>query len=429
MSIAARNIHLIKTEAGNNMLPPCKRVLVRFGDHYVPKEARDLVPGDRVRWKKEYVQKTLDEVDAVLSNCSSRYNWARQVVMEQNTALVWIPKLRILLLETEREITRAQMMLEGEDISPAMAARVANRAHAAVEEYGVAHGITPVCWDTVSNWVAGRVVAPAEKGFLDALSGINPKFQPIFQDFRSNGPWAEAYRIYVGLRQVAMSYLAGISGEPSGTSHSAKSTGRDFSPELSTIVDSFGIDMRTGTLDALVVSAESIRMKAKSLSGKKKVDPHLFRGLVTFEDGVAAGLKVDSPDNYPNEEIFGMPHEVVPENAKKAAENAKAFAIAHGFSFADVRRRLLGDGSPIEERKELVRRFFIKQKMSSLDEMRKNLLEGTGLTWEELSPEDKLKVNGEVAKALAGIALEAKEVSESFGRVIQAVEAALDEEA
>jgi hypothetical protein len=347
--------------------------------------------------------------------------------MEQNTALVWIPKLRILLLETEREITRAQIMLEGEDISPAMAARVANRAHAAVEEYGVAHGITPVCWDTVSNWVAGRVVAPAEKGFLDALSGINPKFQPIFQDFRSNGPWAEAYRIYVGLRQVAMSYLAGISGEPSGSPHSTKSPGRDFSPELSTIVDSFGIDMKTGTLDALVVSAESIRMKAKSLSGKKKVDPHLFRGLVTFEDGMAAGLKVDSPDNYPNEEIFGMPHEVVPENAKKAAENAKAFAIAHGFSFADVRRRLLGDGSPIEERKELVRQFFIEQKMSSLDEMRRNLLEGTGLTWEQLPPEDKLKVNGEVAKALAGIAFEAKEVSENFGRVIEAVEAALDE--
>jgi hypothetical protein len=338
---------LIKTEAGNNFAPPLKRVLVRFKDHYVSKCAKDLAEGDKVRWNREFIQKTLDEVDLVLSAQSGRYASSREMVMEQNSARVWIPKLRVHLLESMTNASRAQILLEGTDITPEEYRAVSNMAHERILEYSSMHSLDPVCWDTVLNWVSGKVIAPAEKRFFDALGSFNPVLSEIYLDFVGNGPWSEAYSIYTNLRKVAMSYISDLQlkeGNGSGKRR-RKGEGLDFGPELSAVVEAFGEEMRSRFIDVEVLGNETLRLDKKKISKKRGMEPHLFRGIAKA-DGELGEIKIDRLENYALEEIFGSDFSSALDGPEKAIEHAKKFVIERGFSLEDLRDWICRDCSP-----------------------------------------------------------------------------------
>ncbi|MEM4272240.1 MAG: hypothetical protein QXH30_01505 [Candidatus Bilamarchaeaceae archaeon] len=330
----------IKTEAGNNFAPPLKRVLVRFGDHYVLKRAKDLAEGDRVRWKREFIQKTLDEVDVVLSAQSERYAAAREVVMVQNSARVWIPKMRVHLLESISSASMAQILLEGTDISTEQYRGVSNRVHGRIVEYSSMHSLEPVCWDTVLNWVSGKVIAPAEKRFLDAMGIFNPVFSEIYLDFVNKGPWSEAYWIYTNLRKIAMSYISEIQlGEKNGNAKKGKNRGGlDFGPELSAVVGAFAEEMKGMFLDVEVLGNETVRLDKKKIARQRGVDPHLFRGLVKADEEHGE-IKIDKLENYSDDAVFGIEDASALNDPEKLIEHAKGFAIGHGFSLEDLKER------------------------------------------------------------------------------------------
>jgi hypothetical protein len=331
---------LIKTEAGNNFASPLKRVLVRFKDHYIQKRAKDLAEGDKVRWKREFIQKTLDEVDLVLSAQSGRYASAREAVMEQNSARVWVPKLRVHLLESMSNASRAQILMEGTDITPEEYRAVSNAAHERILEYSSMHSLDPVCWDTVLNWVSGKVIAPAEKRFLDALGSFSPVFSEIYLDFIKNGPWSEAYSIYTNLRKVAMSYISDLQLKEGNGSEKKrrKGEGLDFGPELSAVVEAFGEEMRSRFIDVEVLGNETLRLDKKKISKTRGMEPHLFRGIVKADEDFG-GIAIDRLEYYSDGEIFGIEDASALDDPERLIEHAKKFAIGHGFSLEDLRER------------------------------------------------------------------------------------------
>ncbi len=398
----SRRMHLVKTEAGNNLVPPTKSVLVRFGDRYIRRQAQHLVPGDRVRWKKEFIQKTLDEVDIELSSRSERYVQARETVMIQGSTGIWVPRLRYHLLAGAPAVTRSQALFEGTDISPGECREITNLVHKEIVDYSRLKGMGPVCWDTVSNWVLGNVLAPANKDFFYPLGGIHPAFYEIHDDFRAGGPWAQAYELYVTLRRVAMNYIAKPKAEGKGTSPGAakgkgSANGR-FAEELSALVEAFETDRESACIDVAVQGNETQRLRNKALSNRKRVDPHLFKGVVCEGDELA--VEADSLDNYSDAEICGG---AIMDNPREAIENAKKFALEHGFSLAELKERLTPKKIDEKRIKKAVEEASSELGLS-VESIRDELLEGSGLKYEELSPEEKAALDGQVAEVARSVA-------------------------
>lgn len=347
--VRLRPFNLIKTTAGANLATPNQKLLKKHKGKYVERRAGDIAEGDWLRWKKEFIQKKLDEVDAHFSLDNKKYVEARAVLMEPNSARVWVPKLRIHLLSGIPGVDMRQVLFEsGRDITPEAHRGAANRAHEAVETYSAQNSIIPVCWDAVSNWVGGNVIAPMNKNFLEALGTFSPELLAIYEDFCKDGPFAQAYRYYTGLRQTAMSAIADIASgkkrtasedEPGDSKGSGKRSGV-FSKELAGLVKAFGDEIESRYIDVEVLGNERLKLSPGKKSSKKKTEGHLFRGLVSAGSGGAEGLEVDKLDNYSRGEIFGLNSVDALEGPERCIEHAKRFALEHGFSLRELRQRL-----------------------------------------------------------------------------------------
>jgi len=407
--VKVRNIHIIKTEAGSNILPPRKKVLVRVGERYVPREAKALNPGDKVRWRREFIQKTLDEVDAVLSTNSQRYIEARETVMEQNSARVWIPKLRIHLLSALTDATKAQIMLEdGADLSPEATREAVNTAHEAILNYSSTQGMDPVAWDTVANWVSGRTIAPFDKRFFAALSPINPVFTQIATDFERDGPWAQAYELYVNLRKIAMAYLADTSAENGKNSPKKRkppSQKLKFGEELTSLVETFEDEKKNRWIDSEVLENEPLKLNTKKISSRKKDQPQLFRGIVKLDDPDLGEIDVDVIDNYSLVDIFG---DANLEDFEAIIECAKNFVLSRGFSYADLQERLL--------RFDVATETILVREIGEL--RAKAFLEENGLGWREMA---RIQNKAAMFATERGSALETRR--DSQGNLVQVFDA------
>ncbi len=345
----------ISTEAGTCLLKSQAKALVRFGNKYIPRDAANLVPGDRVCFRKDHIQKTIDEVDIVLSGASKRYTDARELIMESNSQGIWIPRLRTHLLRglnsvhalEPAAVAERKILFEKDDFASRQYVFIVNIVFDEIARYANGIGVRPVCWDTVANWARGEVIAPEEKRYLNALGTFNPAFTCIANDFANKGPWSQAYNLYVTMRKIAMTYLAAQNEPPvsDGPGGGTRIPGLSFGSELAALISAFSADIRSQFLDVEVLSNQELRMKRDSFRRKQRFEPHLFKGIVTpgsaasGNGSLPADIPIDAIENYSVAEITGT--DTPMEHPEEEIERAKLFALEHGFSLEELKRHLL----------------------------------------------------------------------------------------
>jgi len=423
-------VQQIRTEAGVTLLPATSKALVQLGDRYVSRDACDLVPGDRVRFRKDHISRSIDEIDVVLSGASQRYVTSREQIMERNSLGLWIPKLRTLLLGGMNSqygivapaLAGRKIFLEHDDFSPHEYRFMADSVSSRIGAYAITNGLRAVCWDTTANWVMGRVIAPEQKRFFNALSAFNPAFSAIAQDFAANGPWAQAYGTYVTIRKVCMSYVAAQYNPPNvGPQQGAQQRpGASLAPELAAIVSTFAGDASSQYIDVEVLSNEELRQRKDVFRRRQKFEPYLFKGIVTVGSGGQGGMQFDSLDKYDGKQIFGTEKPL--DNPEQAVEHAKLFALEHGFTLSELKKRL--EGKPVDEAsmKEFTETFLLKHGVGSVQQIRDTLLEGTGLRFEDLGPEGQLRVAEEVEVLCRTLRDSMTGQQQRIGRFIESIE-------
>lgn len=423
-------VQQIRTEAGVTLLSATSKALVQLGDRYVSRDACDLVPGDRVRFRKDHISRNIDEVDVVLSGASQRYVISREQIMERNSLGLWIPKLRTLLLRgmntrygiVTPPLADRKILFEHDDFSPREYRFMADSVSSRIEAYAIANGLRAVCWDTTANWIMGKVIAPEQKRFFDALSAFNPAFSAIAQDFAANGPWAQAYGIYVTIRKVCMSYVAAQYNPPNVDLQQGaqQRAGISLAPELAAIVSTFAGDASSQYLDVEVLSNEELRQRKDVFRKRQKLEPHLFKGIVTIGAGNPIGVPFDSLDGYDRRAIYGTERPL--DNPEQALEHAKLFALERGFTLSALRKRL--EGKPVDEAsmKELTETFLLKHGVGSVQQIRDTLLEGAGLRFEDLGPEGRLRVLREVENLCLTLRDSMTGQQQRIGRFIEGIE-------
>lgn len=423
-------VQQIRTEAGITLLPATSKALVQLGDRYVSRDACDLVPGDRVRFRKDHISRSIDEVDVVLSGASQRYVTSREQIMERNSLGLWIPKLRTLLLRGMNSqygivapaLAGRKILLEHDDFSPHEYRFMADSVSSRIGAYAITNGLRAVCWDTTANWVMGRVIAPEQKRFFNALSAFNPAFSAIAQDFAANGPWAQAYNTYVTIRKVCMSYVAAQYNPPDvGPQQGAQQRpGASLAPELAAIVSTFAGDASSQYIDVEVLSNEELRQRKDVFRRRQKFEPYLFKGIVTAGAGAQADVPFDSLENYTGDEIFGTERPL--DNPEQALEHAKLFALERGFTLSALKKRLEGKPPEINAMKDAAEAFMMEHGMGSVAQLRETLLEGTGLRYEDLGPEGRLRVLREVEKMCLTLRDSMTGQQHRIGRFIEGIE-------
>ncbi len=402
-------VRKIVSEGGVTLVKSRFSAAVRFHGGYTEREARDIVPGDRVRFRKNFIAKDLSQVDIVLSGTSDRYVQARLQLMEQNNLGLWIPRLRTHLLRAiftqnfDHNVFENKVLRQNDDFDSIQYRSAVDQVTQVIESYASQNSIVSVSWDTVSNWLNGLVIAPQEKRFFNALGAINPIFLAVAQDFTTNGLWAQAYEVYTTLRKIAMTYLARSSDHIPTSGSRPKPNGLSVGAELSELVRVFESDRNSAYLDVVVISNEEVRMKRSDLARKERFEPHLFKGLTRADD---PNISVDQLSNYRLSDICGagLPLTaplravlsafdflntpaagisfITPEDA---LAHAKQFAIEHGFSFAQVRR--LFDGSapkPNVSKKEKP-----SDTASVVDDIGKTVVRKADRDWSLLSQDEK----------------------------------------
>jgi len=153
---------------------------------------------------------------------------------------------------------------------------------------------------------------------------------------------------------------------------------------------------------------------------RQKFEPYLFKGIVTVGSGGQGGMQFDSLDKYDGKQIFGTEKPL--DNPEQAVEHAKLFALEHGFTLSELKKRL--EGKPVDEAsmKEFTETFLLKHGVGSVQQIRDTLLEGTGLRFEDLGPEGQLRVAEEVEVLCRTLRDSMTGQQQRIGRFIESIE-------
>jgi len=285
----------VETTGVNAFLNTDSWVPVRLGDGYVMKRGEDLQVGDVVVIRTESIDKTLTEVEPVLAE-SARYFAAKHVVHDVNSAGVFVPRLRTLLLrgltrEDVRDNLEARILQEsGEDFSPAEY----ETFNAAIQALGVSVGPA-----AVANWLHGETLAPDNWENVALLAQLNDQFDAIYQSHDQPAGFHASYELYVGLRRSIMGYLA-KRGERRNSDGNSNGDDRPWRPqgvyasEIELVVGRFLSEIDRQHSGARVTRIQPVR-EASGGQAHEQPDPHLSRGIVVArpEDGFP-GLKKKS---------------------------------------------------------------------------------------------------------------------------------------
>lgn len=209
--MASRKL-LITTTHGTTILDLESKVDVHLNkDIYLEKQAIYLNVGDTVRWQKEYIQKTLDEVDSFLES-SPRYMHSKRRIFERNAKNEYIPLLRTELwrgiLNNKGIYNRSLESIIKKEEGDFDASEY-DDAIEYVSSLLDRHRIE-ISRGAIRKWLEGETYTPKDWGIFNAFAKINN----IFKEFDGTNLELDGrhsnYKIFVVTRQTVMRYIAKI---------------------------------------------------------------------------------------------------------------------------------------------------------------------------------------------------------------------------
>ena len=281
---------LITTTGGNSIVDSGSSIFSHLtGNEYLKKAARELNAGELIRFRKEYVQTTLEEVEPVLDK-SLRYAVAKKELHEQNSKDELIPLLRKYIIKgiyekaelpplQEEELDK-KILKEGEDFDAKEYSRMIDYLDNFIKDKSDLIITRP----GITNWIKGETIAPQDWEFFRVLENLNPSFKDFDQNARDPNSKAYNYKLYVTTRRVIMHYLdecrAKGKGLPKQTNTNLPENRLSLAPEISLVVDYFFRDINEQYLDVRVTDIRKIQKK--DIEQKLiKTDKKLNRGVVT----------------------------------------------------------------------------------------------------------------------------------------------------
>lgn len=339
--------HVI-TDYGSTFVSGNARAHVWHEDHYNKIDAKYLNEGQRVRFERKYIPKSLDEIDAILAARSGRYRDAKALLFERNENNIYIPRLRCEIIrgvETPTQDLETRILRSnGADLNPADYRLITDLVHDVLVRFAASRGMKAPVWETALSWIKGDVVSPANPLLYAALADIHPYFMDPYHDFQQGGRFKDAYDHYMKIRRCLMAWRAPADEtapqEPT-QSWSAKRSGT-LEEERLIIMEEFGTDINSRFVDAVVLKVERVRKKREhGVLRRQSKEPHLFKGVYTG-DNVPEGTRVVSIDQI---DLRGEIGDINPlEEPLVYTQKLKEICIRYGFPLNMMRDRFLGVG-------------------------------------------------------------------------------------
>ncbi|MBT3407006.1 hypothetical protein HN419_07680 [Candidatus Woesearchaeota archaeon] len=193
-------------EGNNSLVHRDNWVTVRVGKIYVRKKAGDLRDGDWVVTDYERVDVDIDRAEKQVLENFLTYNQARDTVFEQNSAGLWLPRMRRYLIEGINgqqglglgDLEDRILKEDGADFSKQEYRAMVD----AVNETGIQKGEY-----SIRNWLYGDVAAMKPWSDFAFLATINPIFQQIADSHGQETGYHADYVFWVGSRISVMKYL------------------------------------------------------------------------------------------------------------------------------------------------------------------------------------------------------------------------------
>lgn len=243
---------LVCTTAGNTLLDGESKTYLRVsGNSFVRQKAKNLKRGNMILFHKEYVDKTLGEVEEYLMQEDDRYVEAKERIFERNRNGIYVTRLRTGLWRgASNRIRNAysnleeKIVLETDDFDQNDYREMNRIIYTSLERDHQRGGPEPVVYSTRMNWLKDTM-APADWSMFRALATINQDFEEFYNDFRTSNENAfslssnlyNAYKLLVGIRQGIMRYIARRKGHGEGGGVSSRGNRRlSLEPEIDIVL-------------------------------------------------------------------------------------------------------------------------------------------------------------------------------------------------
>tara|TARA_Y100000310_G_C20680539_1_gene815679 strand:+ start:1249 stop:2946 length:1698 start_codon:yes stop_codon:yes gene_type:complete len=273
---------LINTSLGRSVLNLEDNVYSDVGEGFLEKQIIDVNIGESILYQKEYVAKSLNEVEPYL-RMSERYNLAEEMLHESSSFGGRIPKLRAKLIEgaaqrglINEENLENKIFLNQGDISSESYRIIREEVMNHLQEMSM-----QISDSAVDSWIRGRVVSPREWSMYRALSNINPEFIEFNELNKSRESYFFNYKLYTVIRQGIMRWLSNPRHAPPVNSHEpGDSLDISLDQEIGLVFNHFAREIDNKYLVAQVLEMQRLPENSR-LFKKSKKEPRLRKGVVT----------------------------------------------------------------------------------------------------------------------------------------------------
>jgi hypothetical protein len=380
-------------------------------------KAKNVSRGDMVLFRKEYVDKSLEEVEEYLLAEDERYRSAKGMLFEGDVTRLRVGLWRDNVMRERYENLEERIL--GNDFGARDFSDMARRIHYVLVEDFEMGGPRPVGDGAARKWL-DDTVAPADWNMFRGLARINPAFNDFYNDFVNSVPGEanfsenvyDAYRLFVGIRRGIMRYLARPKGRGKGGGGKSRDDERLFSlgPEIDIVLKYVLDEINEDSIAAVVTSVRDIEYE---------IGEGYDAGGVKLSSGVVTGRR--EPEEVSVRNVF----EVVDEG------DVMASLLGEGIvKYLDKRRRMEGvDGEG--ERVYVANRFnelygnragFFEKNSAAMTLINKTT---GGTDWRKLGvEEDRVEMLDGLAERVCGEVVEGptlvSDVEKSY-RIVQGV--------
>ncbi len=254
---------LIETTLGNTILPASSKTLVNIIENtYAHKEVSDLAIGERVLYRKDAINKPLEEIEAVLLE-SPRYAAAdgalHKIQFEKK-----ISRFRhdlILSIAASCNITKDNLeqkifKVDENDFSDSQYAAMEGQVLSILEPYEFKHPYKNAT--TIRNWLNGQTKAADDWDVFSKLSEVYPLFE---EWVNPNTALEKEHELYTTVRRTIMRYIASKGKEKQakiGKHPKGNGPGLSIAPEIDLVVSEFFGDVSSEYSLARILSIKPI---------------------------------------------------------------------------------------------------------------------------------------------------------------------------
>ncbi|MBI2652404.1 hypothetical protein HYX00_02965 [Candidatus Woesearchaeota archaeon] len=423
--------HII-TDHGATFVGSTEQVFLKHGDGYNAIGARYSSVDEIVLYERQWISKSLSQIDAALEVRSDRYRNAKAVLFERSNGGLYVPRLRTMIIRgievASNDLEDKILRNNGADFTPEEYRIMADIAYGIIASYASRNQIKHPAWETVLSWIKGKVIAPAEKRFFEGLVSVNPYFAAVYRSFQEGNGFKEAYEYFIGKRIGLTAYFANIRSaedlEELRQTWSQRRKG-SLAPELEFLLEEFGSDIQSRFVDASIRAIEEVRKKnVIGVKQRMKHELHLSKGVYT---GMAPPecIKVVTIDQIDLSRMAGINPL---QNPDLYIQSLKELCAEYGFPVQMMRDYLLRPADKGAVSRDV--NNFLEERGLTLPALT-NTVRGwveeiTGIKYEELSPEMKVFVDGlvseQVKKIIGNLLPSIDDIHKQIANLIQRIQ-------